>query len=349
MRIAIVTDAGEPQVNGVVNTLRATQQCLRSKGHEVLMLAPRDFRTFACPTYPEIRLAYKPYANIAAALDAFAPDCIHIATEGPMGLAARRYCLRHKLDFSTAYHTRFPEYLSARKLLPKALTYRLMRWFHGPSKAIMVPTPKMKDSLIDHGFRNVVLWSRGVDTAIFKPAVEAHAGIERPLFLYVGRVAVEKNIEAFLKLDLPGSKWVIGDGPQREELEQRYPKVRFLGGKGHDELPAYYNCADVFVFPSRTDTFGLVLVEAMACGVPVAAYPVEGPIDVVANGRSGALHENLATACMQALPLNRTAVREYAMSYSWEAATQQFLQHLHFARTPAIAARDGKPALPESP
>ncbi|MFJ9451204.1 MULTISPECIES: glycosyltransferase family 4 protein [unclassified Herbaspirillum] len=333
MRIAIVSDAGEPQVNGVVNTLRATQQCLRNKGHEVLMLAPRDFRTFACPTYPEIRLAYKPYAKIAAALDAFKPDCIHISTEGPMGLAARRYCLRNKLDFTTAYHTRFPEYLSARKLLPKALTYRLMRWFHGPSKAIMVPTPKMKESLEKNGFRNVALWGRGVDTEHFRPAAEDHACIVRPLFLYVGRVAVEKNIEAFLKLDLPGSKWVIGDGPQREELEQRYPEVRFLGAKGHDELPAYYNCADVFVFPSRTDTFGLVLAEAMACGVPVAAYPVEGPIDVVANGFSGALNEELDVACMDAMQLSRDDVRAHAMTYSWDAATQQFLQHLHYARS----------------
>lgn len=337
MRIAIVSDAGEPQVNGVVNTLRATQNCLRKKGHEVLMLAPKDFRTFACPTYPEIRLAYKPYAKIAAALDSFKPDCIHISTEGPMGLAARRYCLRNKLDFTTAYHTRFPEYLSARKLLPKALTYRLMRWFHGPSKAIMVPTPKMKDALEQHGFRNVALWGRGVDTEHFRPAAEDHACIVRPLFLYVGRVAVEKNIEAFLKLELPGSKWVIGDGPLREELEQRYPQVRFLGGKGHDELPAYYNCADAFVFPSRTDTFGLVLAEAMACGVPVAAYPVEGPIDVVANGVSGALNEELDMACMDALRLSREDVRAHAMTYSWEAATQQFLQHLHYARKPATA------------
>jgi glycosyltransferase involved in cell wall biosynthesis len=339
MRIAIISDAGEPQVNGVVNTLRATQQCLRQMGHEVLLLAPRDFRTFACPTYPEIRLAYKPYAGIASSLDAFAPDCIHIATEGPMGLAARRYCRRRKLDFTTAYHTRFPEYLSARKLLPKALTYRLMRWFHGPSKAVMVPTPKMKQALEQQGFRNVVLWGRGVDTAHFKPVQEDHACIVRPLFLYVGRVAVEKNIEAFLKLDLPGSKWVIGDGPQREELEQRYPQVRFLGAKSQDELPAYYNCADVFVFPSRTDTFGLVSVEAMACGVPVAAYPVEGPIDVVMQGVSGVLHEDLDTACMEALSLRREDVREYALSYSWEAATQQFLQHLHYVQANALSLR----------
>ena len=251
-----------------------------------------------------------------------------------MGLAARRYCLRRKLDFTTAYHTRFPEYLSARRLLPKALTYRLMRWFHGPSKAVMVPTPKMKASLEEHGFSNVVLWGRGVDTQHFSPSQEDHACIARPLFLYVGRVAVEKNIEAFLKLNLPGSKWVIGDGPLREELEQRYPEVRFLGAKGQDELPAYYNCADVFVFPSRTDTFGLVLVEAMACGVPVAAYPVEGPIDVVANGRSGVLHEDLEVACKEALKLSREEVRAYATGYSWDAATQQFLQHLHPARSP---------------
>jgi len=335
MRIAIISDAGEPQVNGVVNTLRATVRCLRTAGHEVLMLTPRDFRTFACPTYPEIRLAYQPYARIAEALERFVPDCIHIATEGPMGLAARRYCTRRKLKFTTAYHTRFPEYLAARKLLPKSLTYRLLRWFHGRSQAVMVPTPAMKLSLEEHGFRNVVLWGRGVDTVNFRPAPEERACIARPLFLYVGRVAVEKNIEAFLKLDLPGTKWVVGDGPQADELMQRYPAVRFLGAKGHDELPAYYNCADVFVFPSKTDTFGLVLLEAMACGVPVAAFPVEGPIDVVANGVSGTLSHDLRQACLQALDLDKQQVRAHAESRSWEAATQQFLQHLHHVHRPS--------------
>lgn len=329
MRIAIITDAGEPQVNGVVNTLRSTTRCLRAAGHEVLMLTPRDFRTFACPTYPEIRLAYQPYARIAEALDKFAPDCIHIATEGPMGLAARRYCTRRKLSFTTAYHTRFPEYLAARRLLPRAITYRLLRWFHGRSQAVMVPTPAMKLALEDQGFRNVVLWGRGVDTAHFRPTVEDHACIERPLFLYVGRVAVEKNIEAFLKLDLPGTKWVVGDGPLLEELMQRYPEVRFLGAKGHDELPAYYSCADAFVFPSKTDTFGLVLLEAMACGIPVAAYPVEGPIDVVDNGVSGVLDDDLRQACLQALKLDQQVVRGHAERRSWESATMQFLQHLH--------------------
>ena len=329
MRIAIVTDAWTPQVNGVVNTLKATRQQLRSNGHAVLMLTPEDMRTYSCPTYPEIRLAYKPYAKVAAALEDFDPDCIHIATEGPMGLAARRYCLNHKLDFTTAYHTRFPEYLRARFRLPLAITYRWLKWFHGPSKSIMVPTPRMRDALEESGFRNVVLWSRGVDTNHFKPGPREESTLKRPLYLYVGRVAIEKNIEAFLQMDLPGAKWVIGDGPMREELEAKYPHVRFLGAKAHEALPAYYNCADVFVFPSRTDTFGLVLIEAMACGVPVAAYPVEGPIDVVAHGKSGILDEDLAQACFEALNLKRSTVREHALCYSWEEATQQFLRHLH--------------------
>jgi glycosyltransferase involved in cell wall biosynthesis len=338
MRIAIVSDAGAPQVNGVVNTLSATRRTLQQAGHAVLMVVPASFRTFACPTYPEIRLAYKPYAKIAAALRDFAPDCIHIATEGPMGLAARRYCVKHGLAFTTAYHTRFPEYLSARRILPKALTYRLLRWFHGPAKVVMVPTLGIKQALERNGFENVALWGRGVDTGHFSPAEPDHAGIQRPLFLYVGRIAVEKNVEAFLRLDLPGTKWVIGDGPLREDLERRYPEVHFLGGKAHAELAAYYNCADVFVFPSKTDTFGLVLAEAMACGVPVAAYPVAGPVDVVIDGCSGMLNDDLGQACIDALALDRKQVRAHALVYSWEAATHQFLQHLHLARRHDAAA-----------
>jgi glycosyltransferase involved in cell wall biosynthesis len=338
MRIAIITDAWAPQVNGVVNTLKATRKCLRGKGHAVLMVTPENMRTFSCPTYPEIRLAYKPYDRIAAALDGFDPDCIHIATEGPMGLAARRYCLNRGFDFTTAYHTRFPEYLHARLRLPLALTYRWLRWFHGPSKAVMVPTPRMQDTLELRGFRNVVPWSRGVDIDRFKPGPRDESGLKRPLYLYVGRLAVEKNVEAFLRIELPGAKWVIGDGPQRDELEKKYPQVRFLGAKAHEDLPAYYNCADVFVFPSLTDTFGLVLIEAMACGVPVAAYPVEGPIDVVADGRSGILREDLSRACFEALNLKRSIAREHALSYSWDAATRQFLQHLHPVRPVRVNA-----------
>ncbi|AMP15269.1 glycosyltransferase family 4 protein [Collimonas pratensis] len=329
MRIAIVTDAAQTQINGVVNTLRATTAGLRSNGHEVLLLSPDDCQTFACPTYPEIRLAYKPYARVAASLKAFAPDCIHISTEGPMGLAARRFCLRQGIGFTTAYHTRFPEYLSARSMLPKAVTYRWLRWFHGPSKAVMVPTQHVMKELEQRGFRHLVLWGRGVDTERFKPVDEDHACIVRPLYLYVGRIAVEKNIESFLRVDLPGTKWVIGDGPLREELQQRYPEVQFLGAKAHHELTSYYNCADVMVFPSHTDTFGLVMVEAMACGVPVAAYPVPGPVDVVAHGRSGILDHDLTSACLMALSLDRREVRRHALEYSWEAATLQFQHHLH--------------------
>lgn len=333
MRIAIVTDAWSPQVNGVVNTLKATRRVLRAHGNAVLTITPEGMRTFACPTYPEIRLAYKPYARVAAMLGDFAPDCIHIATEGPLGLAARRYCLRHGLEFTTAYHTRFPEYLQARSRLPLAITYRWLRWFHGPSKAVMVPTPRMQDMLEQRGFRNVVQWSRGVDTSHFKPAPREGADACGPVYLYVGRLSVEKNIEAFLQMDLPGAKWVIGDGPLADSLIARYPRVRFLGARAHEDLPAYYNCADVFVFPSRTDTFGLVMIEAMACGVPVAAFPVEGPIDVVAHGRSGILHEDLARACFEALELRREQVREHALAYSWEAATRQFMQNLHPVRS----------------
>ncbi|GGC05284.1 glycosyl transferase [Oxalicibacterium flavum] len=339
MRIAIVTDAWAPQVNGVVNTLRNTRRQLRRMGHTVMMVTPEGLRSYSCPTYPEIRLAYKPYGKVSSVLDAFEPDCIHIATEGPMGLAARRYCLSHGLNFTTAYHTRFPEYLRARFRLPLAVTYRWLKWFHGPSKAIMVPTPRVQQALEKSGFRNVVQWSRGVDTDHFRPGPREESSLSRPLYLYVGRLAVEKNVQAFLDIDLPGSKWVIGDGPLRDELERRYPKVRFLGSKPHDALPAYYNCADVFVFPSRTDTFGLVMIEAMACGVPVAAYPVEGPIDVVADGRSGVLDHNLTTACFNALNLKRSAVREYALGYSWATATQQFVNHLHPVRSRAVVGK----------
>ena len=335
MRIAIVTDAAPPQINGVVNTLEATRRCLTAGGHEVHLVGAQGLDTFSCPGFPEIRLARKPYPKVESTLDAIDADCIHIATEGPVGLAARRYCLRRCLDFTTSFHTRFPEYLQARQRIPLALTYRWLRWFHGPAKAVMAPTSGIRQLLERRGFRNVVQWSRGVDTERFRPDEQDYACIVRPLFLYVGRVALEKNIEAFLRLDLPGTKWVIGDGPQRAALEHCYPAVRFLGAKEHDELPAYYNCADAFVFPSRTDTFGLVMAEAMACGVPVAAYPVEGPFDVVAHGRSGMLDNDLQQACFDALHLDRGVVREHALRYSWERATRLFLQNLHSARKPA--------------
>lgn len=342
MRILIASDAWEPQVNGVVNTIKATSACLRGLGHEVMILSSNDLKTFCCPTYPEVRLAYRPYAKVAQAIEAFAPDCLHIATEGPIGLAARRYCLNHRLDFTTSYHTRFPEYIRARTLLPLVLTYRWLRWFHAPAKTVMVSTPRILHGLAQRGFKHLALWSRGVDTEVFKPGPRDHACIARPLYLYVGRVAVEKNIEAFLNIGLPGTKWVIGDGPLRESLQKRYPDVRFLGARSHNKLAPYYNCADVLVFPSRTDTFGLVMIEAMACGVPVAAYPVEGPVDVVEHGKSGMLNHDLERACFDALALPRDGVRQAALNYSWDAATRQLLQNL----TPLRHAHSARVAAP---
>lgn len=329
MRIVMVTDAWEPQVNGVVRTLNATRRDLEAMGHEVRMITPLDFHTLPCPTYPEIRLSIFPYRKVRRLLDEWVPDVLHIATEGPLGLAARRYALRRNYPFTTAYHTRFPEYVQARIRLPLSWTYRFLRWFHGPSQAVLAPTEVVKQDLNQVGLHNVVIWTRGVDLEIFKPEGEhLPLSIHHPRFLYVGRVAVEKNLEAFLQLDLPGSKWVAGAGPALDKLRQLYPQVHFTGVLDPLSLAALYRSADVFVFPSRTDTFGLVLLEAMACGVPVAAYPVTGPIDVIGDSGAGALHEDLQTACMQALSLSRERARQHAEGFAWRRASTQFLSHL---------------------
>ncbi len=341
LRILIVTDAWSPQVNGVVTTLRNTIRELEALGHTVGTITPEPFRTVPCPTYPDIRLAVLPGRRVARMIDEFAPDAVHIATEAPLGLAARRHCLRQGLPFTTAYHTQFPEYIHARSRLPLAWTYALMRWFHAPSSAVMVATPDMEGRLAQRRFANLARWSRGVDTALFRPAIRDDLAGQRPIFIYVGRVSVEKNIEAFLALDLPGTKWVVGEGPARADLERRFPFAKFFGMKSGDELAWHYRQADVFVFPSRTDTFGLVLIEAMACGTPVAAYPVVGPIDVVKDARAGILHEDLAVAARAALALDRNFVRRYGESFSWEAATAQFVANLH--PLPVPAASDGMP------
>jgi len=328
MKIMIVTDAWEPQVNGVVRTLTQTTKELTALGHRVELLTPLEFRTIPCPTYPEIRLSLLPGQRVARRIDAFAPDALHIATEGPLGLAARSYALRHKLPFTTAYHTRFPEYVNARFGIPLSLTYRFLHWFHKNSQAVMAPTPVVKSDLERFGFTNVVLWTRGVDLDIFRPMESKVLNTARPIFLYVGRVAVEKNVEAFLKLDLPGSKWVAGEGPALAELKSRYTNVNYLGVLSQPELAKVYAAADVFVFPSRTDTFGLVLLEAMACGTPVAAYPVTGPIDVLGEHGPGALHDDLHEACLQALKIERADARAWAERFSWRAASEQFASHL---------------------
>jgi glycosyltransferase involved in cell wall biosynthesis len=328
MRIAIVTDAWQPQVNGVVRTLSRTRDELTTLGHEVMMVTPKGRRTIPCPTYPEIRLALFAGRSVRRQLQAFAPDCVHIATEGPLGLAARRHCRRKRIRFVTSYHTQFPEYVRARVPIPIRATSRILRWFHGAAEKTLVPTERIRQKLLARGFRNVVIWSRGVDAALFTPHDPHVYDLPRPIWIHMGRIAVEKNIGAFLELELPGSKVVIGDGPDRERLESRYPEAHFVGYRFGKELASYLAGGDVFVFPSRTDTFGLVLLEAMACGLPVAAFPVDGPIDVVSNGVTGVLDVDLASACVAAQLLNRRFCREHAERRSWRAATRQLLSHL---------------------
>ena len=336
MRILVATDAWEPQVNGVVRTLSRVVAELRELGHSVEVVEPGQFKTFPLPTYAEIKVAIGAYEPVQERLRAFEPEAIHIATEGPIGLAARRICVEWKLPFTTSYHTRFPEYVSARLPLPLAAGYAYMKWFHRPSGRLMVATPTMRDELSRHGFRNISAWSRGVDTIAFHPRTDAEpdifADLPKPVFLSVGRVAVEKNIEAFLSVDLPGSKVVVGDGPQLEELKAKYPKARFVGAKFGDELTAHFACADVFVFPSLTDTFGLVILEAMACGTPVAAYPAPGPIDILPGSGAGVLAssatEGLREACLDALKLDRREVRKFAETFSWRACAEDFIRNL---------------------
>lgn len=337
MKLMIVTDAWRPQVNGVVRTLSTTQREMEAMGHEVNILSPLEFKTLPCPTYPDIRLSMLPGKRVEQRIRNFSPHALHIATEGPLGLAARRYAIDSNVPFTTAYHTRFPEYVQARFGIPLSWTYRFLRWFHAPSRAVMAPTPKVKSDLEDYGFRNVVLWSRGVDLDIFRMQEINRLNTEPPIFLYVGRVAVEKNIEAFLKLDLPGSKWVAGDGPAMAGLRAKYPDVNYLGVLNQHELAEVYASANVFVFPSKTDTFGLVLLEAMACGLPVAAYPVTGPIDVLGDSAAGVMHDDLRTACLAALKIDRAIARAHAEKFSWRAATEQFINHLQVPRQMRVA------------
>jgi len=339
MRILIATDAWEPQVNGVVRTLTRTVAEMRAMGHVVEVISPDQFPTLPMPTYPEIKLALGAYEPMQERFRAFEPEAIHIATEGPIGLAARRLCLEWKLPFTTSYHTRFPEYVSARLPVPTSAGYAVVRWFHKPSGRVMVATPTMREELERHGFRNLSYWSRGVDTDVFQmrpgesaapgwPMPSEYDGLARPIFLNVGRVAVEKNIEAFVKLDLPGSKVVVGDGPSREELAARYPEVVFTGARFGEKLAAYFAWADVFVFPSLTDTFGLVILEAMATGTPVAAYPAPGPVDLIPNSGAGICSEDLKAACLDCLKIDRQAAHQFAQGFSWRAAAEQFVANL---------------------
>ena len=327
MKIIIVTDAWYPQVNGVVRTLDETSKQLKKLGHEVKLISPEGFLTIPCPTYPEIRLSLFPGAKVSSMIREFNPDCLHISTEGPLGLSARGYASRNGLAFTSAYHTRFPEYVHARTKLPLKLTYSFLRWFHSRSELVMVPTEEVKKDLIKYKIGNPKIWSRGVDLEIFKPK-KGRKKNKKPILLNVGRVAVEKNLEAFLKIDLPYEKWVVGDGPALKELKKKYPEVIFHGAKNKEELEYYYNKADVFVFPSKTDTFGLVLLEAMACGLPVAAFPVSGPLDVIGSSNAGCLNSSLKEACKKALLIPRKVPREYAKTFSWEATSKIFETYL---------------------
>jgi len=338
LKIMIVTDAWSPQVNGVVRTLETLGKDLASLGHTVRYITPLGRRTFPLPTYPEIRLAFFQRRALMREIRAFAPDAIHIATEGSLGLTARRICLKHGIAFTTAFHTRFAEYVHARfRMVPERVIWRWLRWFHHPASAVMVATNTLKRDLTEHGFKNLRLWSRGVDIEKFHPVADARLPYEVPIWITVGRVAVEKNIEAFLALDLPGTKVVVGDGPAKAALSLKYPQAKFLGSLSGEALTRAYAGSDVFVFPSRTDTFGLVTLEALACGLTVAAFPVEGPRDVVGPEIAGAgnvavLDEDLRSACLGALDLARhpqaLSPRAFAESHSWRACTLQFLHNI---------------------
>jgi glycosyltransferase involved in cell wall biosynthesis len=334
-RVMIISDAWLPQVNGVVRTLATISDELRRLGHTVEVVGPDRFRTLPLPTYPDIRIALLPKRRLGKLIEAFVPDALHIATEGPLGQAARAWAVKRGCAFTTAFHTRFPEYLHARIGVPPEWMYAWMRRFHTAGQGTMVATASLRDDLEARGFTHLRTWSRGVDLAQFRTELRDGGDPElddlpRPLFLHVGRVAVEKNIRAFLDLDLPGSKAVVGGGPQLAELQRDYPAVRFTGPRHGEALARAYAQGDVFVFPSLTDTFGLVILEALACGTPVAAYPVTGPKDVLANpaGQVGAVHQDLRTACLAALHANRADARAHAETFSWKACAETFLSHL---------------------
>jgi glycosyltransferase involved in cell wall biosynthesis len=338
MRLALATDAWHPQVNGVVRTWTRVIEELESEGHEVLVLHPGLFRTMAAPRYPEIRLALLPGRRLSAQLAAWGPEAVHIATEGPIGMAVRHWCRRRAQPFTTSYHTQFPHYLRAYFGLPTAVTWRFIRWFHGAARRTLAPTRGVADELRRHGVAGAAEWCRGVDTRQFRPVAPALADLPRPVFVYAGRVAVEKNIGAFLECPLPGSKLVIGDGPARAALQRRHPAAHWAGYRFGEDLAAHYASGDVFVFPSRTDTFGIVMLEANACGLPVAAYPVTGPIDVVRPGVSGALDEDLRRAAIRALDVPRESCIAYAATHSWKRCAEVVLDALAPLRRPATGS-----------
>lgn len=327
MRMLIATDAWTPQINGVVRTLQSVTAALRAMGVTVDVLSPEGFRTVPIPTYSAIRVALPTAGEIGRRIETFGPDVIHIATEGPIGVFVRRYCMRHGVPFNTSFTTKFPEYISARVPVPESWSYAVLRRFHGAATITTVSTPSLMSELRERNFRNLAYWTRGVDTNLFRPDCAIDLDLPRPIFASLGRLAVEKNLDAFLSLDLPGSKVVIGHGPQEAELKRKYPHAHFLGMLTGEALAAHLAAADVFVFPSKTDTFGLVQLEALASGLPVAAFPVTGPRDVIGASPVGVLDWDLRRACLEALHISRSACRAFALDQSWDASARQLLAH----------------------
>jgi glycosyltransferase involved in cell wall biosynthesis len=336
MRILVATDAWHPQVNGVVRTLTAVAAAAERLSARVTFVTPEGMPSAPLPTYPSIRLAVPNPWSIARRIEEAQPDAIHVATEGPIGHCVRRYCLRRGIPFTTSFHTRFPDYVAARLPIPKGLIWAWLRRFHNAAATVMAATPTLARELSRRGFRNVAQWSRGVDSGLFRPRDGADLGLPRPVFLSVGRISIEKNIGEFLALDLPGSKVIVGDGPLRADFARQFPDVLFLDAKDGEELAKVYAAADVFVFPSRTDTYGLVLLEALASGVPVAAFTVRGPRDVIGRRPIGALDPDLRLACLRALTLSRAACREFALSLSWEMSARRFISNVVRATRSAV-------------
>lgn len=333
MRILLATDAWRPQVNGVVRTWETSLDRLRNRGHQTAVIHPELFRSFAVPFYPEIRLGVPGRRRVTQFVRSFIPDVVHIATEGPIGLAVRAFCVRHRWNFTTSYHSKFPEYLAEHAHVPAAWTYRYLGWFHGGATRTLVATPSLEHELRERGFDRIHRWSRGVDLNLFSPRPKTW-DYPRPIQLYAGRVSKEKNLEAFLSIDRPGTKVIVGDGPAREKLQREYPQARFLGYRKGEALAEAYANADVFVFPSKTDTFGLVLIEAMACGTPVAAFPVVGPIDIATEPGTGSLHEDLGTAIDRALATGKSeSCVRHASTFTWDRCTDQLLAGLQPIRS----------------
>jgi glycosyltransferase involved in cell wall biosynthesis len=337
MRIVVATDAWG-QTNGVVFAYQRIAEPIREFGAELAFVTPEGFPSAPLPTYPGIRLAMASAREVGRRIDRLDPTHVHIATEGPIGWATRRHCLTRGLAFTTSFHTRFPEYVAARLPVPLGWSYAYLRRFHAPAERILAPTPSMKAELDRRGFSRVELWTRGVDHALFRPRAASALDLPRPIFLNVGRVAIEKNLGAFLALDLPGSKVVVGEGPGRAALQRKYPQAHFLGEKFGVELAEIFAAADVFVFPSRTDTFGVVLIEALASGLPVAAYPVTGPLDVIDGTDAGALDTDLRRACLAALAIPRERARARSLAYTWRESARQFVEHVGGAPIPELVA-----------